>query len=163
MKLEDVMVRDVVTVSPGDGVAVAAKRMRDKSIGSLVVTADGAIKGIVTDRDILKCLTEGHDPYECKIAAHMSRPVIIERPQEDLLRAAEIMSERRIRRLPVVEHGRLVGIVSFSDISRLMDEQAQSFWSTWVSLTRLIRAQVPHHCTQGDRKDSRTALFQCRR
>jgi predicted transcriptional regulator len=76
--------------------------------------------------------------------------VIIERPQEDLLRAAEIMSERRIRRLPVVEHGRLVGIVSFSDISRIMDEQAQSFWSTWVFLTRLIRAQVPHHRTQGN-------------
>ena len=149
MKLEEIMVKHVATVSPNEDIAGAAKRMHKKAVGSLVVTVDGVIKGIVTDRDLLSCLSDGHNPYGCKIAVHMSRPVIVERSQEDLLRAADIMSQKQIKRLPVVEHGRLVGIVSFSDISRLMDEQSQSLWPTWVSLTRLIRAQVFHRRVGG--------------
>lgn len=145
MKLKDIMVREVVTISPEESTASAARKMREKSVGCLVVILDKAIKGIVTDRDLLGCLSESHDPRDCKISTHMSRPVIVERPEEELLRAAEIMAERRIKRLPVVEHRELVGLVSFSDISRIMDEQAQAYGSMWASVTRLIRAGNLHH------------------
>lgn len=148
VKLADIMVKDVITITPDDNSATAAKRMREKDVGCLVVAIDRAIKGIVTDRDLLSCLSEGHDPHQCRVSVHMSRPVIIERPEEELLVAAEVMGKRRIKRLPVVEHGQLVGLVSFSDISRLMDEQAKAFWTTWMSMIRLIEPQA-RHCRTG--------------
>ena len=144
MTLEEIMVTEVITASPEDRTASAAKRMRDESVGCLVITIDRAIKGILTDRDLLACISEGHNPHECKVSAHMSSPVVVEGPKEQLLNAAEVMAQRRIKRLPVAEDGKLLGIVSFSDISRVMHEQAQSFWSTWVSITGLIRTQALH-------------------
>lgn len=145
MKLHDIMVQEVVTVGPGETTASAARKMREQSVGCLVVTIEKTVKGIVTDRDLLGCLSEAHDPNRCEIAAHMTRPVIVERPQEEMVCAAEIMAERRIKRLPVVERGTLVGLVSFSDIARIMDEQAQAYGSMWSSMTRLIRAQSRRH------------------
>ncbi len=144
MKLEEIMVKDVVTARPEDHTASAAKQMREKGVGCLVITIDQAIKGILTDRDLLACLSEDHNPYECKVSVHMSSPVIVEGPNEELLNAAEVMAQRKIKRLPVVDDGKLLGIVSFSDISRVMHGQAQSFWPAWVSITGLIRTQALH-------------------
>jgi predicted transcriptional regulator len=75
MKLHNIMVREVIQVSPEECIHEAAKRMRDKSVGCLVVTVGGNIKGIITDRDLLASLEKNHDPYRCKIAGHMNRPV----------------------------------------------------------------------------------------
>ncbi len=161
MKLEEIMVKDVVTVGPDENTATAARRMREKDVGCLVVTIDKAIKGIITDRDLLGCLSEAHDPYQCKVSTHMSRPVIVERPEEGVLRAAEVMAEKRIRRLPVAGRGQLVGIISFSDISRLMDEQAQSSWPTWVSITRLISAHALHPRTPSHRNATLSRDIPC--
>lgn len=141
MKLHDIMVREVVTVGAEETTAGAARKMREQSVGCLVVTMETTVRGIVTGRDLLGCLAEAHDPNRCKIAAHMTRPVIVERPQEEVLRAAEIMAERGIKRLPVVDRGKLVGLVSFSDIAKVMDEEAQACGSVWSSMARLIRAQ----------------------
>lgn len=142
MKLEEIMVKEVITARPEDPTASAAKQMREKGVGCLVITIDRTIKGIVTDRDFLACLSEGHNTYECKVSAHMSSPVVVEEPKEELLNAAEVMAQRKIKRLPVADDGKLLGIVSFSDISRVMHEQAQSFWPAWMSMTGLIRAQA---------------------
>lgn len=144
MKLQEIMVKNVVTIRPEDSTANAAQRMREKSVGCLVVAISAGVKGIITDRDLLGCLGEGHDPRQCNVSTHMSSPVFTARPEEELLRATELMVEKRIKRLPVVEHDQLVGIVSFSDVSRIMHEQAQNFWSEWVSMTSLIRAQALH-------------------
>lgn len=144
MKLHDIMVREVATIGAEQTTAIAARKMREQSVGCLVVTIETAVKGIVTDRDLLGCLSETHDPSRCKVAAHMSRPVVVERPQEEVLRAAEIMAARRIKRLPVVEGGKLVGLVSFSDIAEVVDEEAQACGSVWASMARLIRAQSRH-------------------
>ena len=144
MTLEEIMVTEVITASPEDCTASAAKRMRNESVGCLVITIDQGIKGILTDRDLLACISEGHNPHECKVSTHMSSPVVVEGPKEQLLNAAEVMAQRKIKRLPVADDGKLLGIVSFSDISRVMHEQAQSFWSTWVSITGLIRTQALH-------------------
>jgi len=73
MKLADVMVTEVVTVRPEESVARAARAMRKKAVGCLVVALDGAIKGIITDRDLLGCIGKGHDPSQCKVSGHMSR------------------------------------------------------------------------------------------
>ena len=140
MKLEQIMVRDVAAVGPDDGVFTAAQRMLERSVGSLIVETDGMLRGIITDRDLLSCLGKGHDPGRCKVSTHMSRPVVTERPDEDLLVAAEVMMRRGIKRLPVTRDGRVVGIVSLSDVSRAAHELTKTFWSTGVALATLVRA-----------------------
>src|SRR5215471_6367310 len=115
MKVEETMIRDVIQSSPENSIDEAAKLMREKAVGCLVITVEGAVKGIVTDRDLLACIAAGHDPSECKIAAHMSRPVAVIKPEEDYLTAADVMRRRRIKRLPVAKQGKLLGIVSLSD------------------------------------------------
>jgi CBS domain-containing protein len=119
MKLQEIMVGDVVQISPAGTVCEAAKLMREKSVGCLVATMDGVIKGIITDRDLLACLQQKHDPYQCKIALHMSRPVVVLRPDEDHLTAVNVMRQKRIKRLPVASRGKLLGIVSLSDLAAI--------------------------------------------
>lgn len=119
MKVEEIMIRDVVESSPEKSINEAAKLMRDKAVGCLVITVDGGIKGLITDRDLVGCIAVGHNPSECKISAHMSRPVGVIKPEEDHLTAAEVMRRRRIKRLPVAKFGKLLGIISLSDLAKL--------------------------------------------
>ena len=105
MKLQDIMIRDVVQAKPDENVGEAAKRMRQRGVGCLVVTVAGAVKGIITDRDLLDCLAEFHDPSRCPVSAHMNRPVIILGPEEDHKMAAKVLHRKKIRRLPVAQRG----------------------------------------------------------
>jgi CBS domain-containing protein len=95
MKLQDIMIRDVVQAVPDEPVGEAAKRMRQRGVGCLVVTVAGAVKGIVTDRDLLDCLAESHDPSCCPVSAHMNRPVIILGPEEDHKMAAKVLHRKK--------------------------------------------------------------------
>jgi signal-transduction protein with cAMP-binding, CBS, and nucleotidyltransferase domain len=117
MRLRELMVTEVIQIAPDDSIARAAKRMRERAVGCLVATADVTIKGILTDRDLLGCIGQGHDPNQCKVSSHMSRPVIVLPPEENLLTGADVMRRRRIKRLPIAEAGKLLGIVSLSDLA----------------------------------------------
>jgi signal-transduction protein with cAMP-binding, CBS, and nucleotidyltransferase domain len=141
MKLQELMVPEVVQVALDDSIAVAAKRMCEKSVGCLVITIDRTIKGIITDRDLLGCIGQAHDPYQCKVSAHMSRPVIVLRPEEELVTAADVMRRRGIKRLPIAEGGRLLGIVSLSDLASRAAKDLDT-------ATRLIAAVVNTRGTQ---------------
>ena len=142
MKLQEIMVGDVVQISPDDTIGEAAKLMREKSVGCLVATIDGLIKGIITDRDLLACLHKKHDPYQCKIRMHMSRPVIVLRPEEDHITAVTVMQEKRIKRLPVASHGKLLGIVSLSDLAAIAASEVERIKSSGLFLSALIRTEV---------------------
>jgi CBS domain-containing protein len=142
MKVEEIMIANVIQASPEESVGTAAKRMREKSVGCLVVSSDGAVKGIITDRDLLACLELGHDPYRCKIAVHMSHPVIVLQPEEDHVTAGEVMRKRRIKRLPIAKRGNVVGIVSMSDLAAVADDEVEKLWPSWVFITCLNRAQA---------------------
>jgi CBS domain-containing protein len=119
MKVEEIMIREVVQSSPENSISEAAKLMREKAVGCLVITVEGGIKGIITERDLLRCIAIGHDPRECKISAHMSRPVAVIKPEEDYLAASDVMRRRRIKRLPIAKQGKLLGIISLSDLAKL--------------------------------------------
>ncbi len=159
MKLEEVMVKEVIQASSDDTIAGAAQRMRERKVGCLVVTLEGAVKGIITDRDLLLCLAEEHDPYRCKVSAHMHHPVIVLRPDEELMVAAEVMSEKRIKRLPVAKNGKLLGIVSMSDLAAIAREEAAKLGSSLRFFTAVVRAQS----TQSGDGATRTALTAARR
>jgi signal-transduction protein with cAMP-binding, CBS, and nucleotidyltransferase domain len=154
MKLEDIMVAQVIQASPEESIGEAAKRMREKSVGCLVLSIDDVVKGIITDRDLLACLGRGHDPYRCKIAAHMTHPVIVLQPEEDHVTAANVMRKRRIKRLPIARRGKLVGIVSISDLAAVAEDEVEKLWPSWVFITGLNRMQA----NQGHRVKVRAAV-----
>jgi CBS domain-containing protein len=142
MKLKEIMNSDVIQASPDESIAAAAKRMREQSVGCLVVTRSGSVKGIITDRDLLACLAACHDPYRCALSAHMHRPVFVLRPDEDHMTAAAVLRRRRIKRLPVAENGRLVGIVSLSDLAALAEREATGLQGTLDFFADVVRAQA---------------------
>ena len=141
MKLQERMIETVVQAAPDETVAIAARRMREKAVGCLVVTSAGAVKGIISDRDLLACLAAAHDPYQCKVGAHMRRPVIVLKPEEDVATAAEVMRARRIKRLPIAKNGLLVGIVSLSDLAAVAGAEADKLRSALDFFTAVVRAQ----------------------
>jgi CBS domain-containing protein len=121
MQLKDIMVKHVVTVTEDESVFNAANLMGQASVGCLVIARAGRAQGIVTDRDLtIRCLGEGHNPVLCPVSQHMSAPVITAGPDMEVLYAAHLMSNKKIKRLPVVEDEQLIGLVSFSDIANAM-------------------------------------------
>ena len=145
MKLEEIMVKEVIQAAPGETIGVAAQRMRARAVGSLVVTVEGAVKGIITDRDLLACMAQQHDPYRCMVSAHMHRPVIVLRPEEDHATAADVMRSRRIKRLPLVKNGKLLGIVSLSDLAAIASDEAAKLRASLSFFTAVVRAQSSQH------------------
>ncbi len=123
MKLEDIMVKKVITISGVETVINAARKMRVGNIGCLVVAESGIIKGIITDRDIaVGCLGAGHQTEQCHVSQHMSGPVVIADPSWDIMDASRVMTEKHVKRLPIVKNKRLIGLVSFSDIAQALNK-----------------------------------------
>jgi CBS domain-containing protein len=116
MNVRDVMTSNPRTVSPNDAIQVAARIMKEEDVGVVPVVDNGRAVGIVTDRDIvIRAVAEGGVDRPVRDIA--SRDVVCVRPDDSTREAEKIMSERQIRRLPVVEGDRLVGIVSLGDIA----------------------------------------------
>ena len=99
----------------------------EADVGCLVVTENGVVKGIVTDRDLaIGCLSKHQDAGECLVSEHMSSPAITTEASNDMLKTARLMTDLDVRRLPVLDGGQLVGLVSLSDIAQAMDSALQS-------------------------------------
>ncbi|MGE5217314.1 MAG: CBS domain-containing protein [Chloroflexota bacterium] len=144
MKVADMMIKEVVQAAPEESIGEAAKRMRDQAVGCLIVTVGSAVKGIITDRDLLTCLAEGHDPYCCAISRHMNRPVVVIGPEEDHVTAASVLCRKRIKRLPVAKDGKLLGIISLSDLAKVAGEEAQKLGLPLAFLSAVVQAQSSH-------------------
>jgi len=116
--VKEIMTTDLKTVRPSDNVKEAACLMNESNIGCLiVVSGTGKIEGIVTERDILTdVVAEGKDSCSVTIGEIMSKDVVVISPDVSLEDAADVMTEKKIKKLPVVESGRLVGIVTATDL-----------------------------------------------
>jgi len=120
LTIKDVMVTDLVTVTADLNVKEAVKVMNDFEIGCLIVVEDGKAVGILTERDILKRVVEkGKDPEKTLVKDVMSKPLIVVNPEMGLEEAIETMFKNKIKKLPVVKDGKLVGLVTFPDIARI--------------------------------------------
>lgn len=123
-------VRDVMTtnpiVMPAAATAVdAAKAMRDGNVGGIIVLEDGRIHGIVTDRDIVvRGLGVGRNPTQTKLGEICSQELATVAPGDDVSKAIDLMRQKAIRRLPVVENDRPVGIVSLGDLAVERDQHS---------------------------------------
>ncbi len=117
MMLGDVMTRDVLTTSPDDTVAAAARAMTDREVGSACVLAgSGELRGIITERDVLRAAASGRDLASEPVTEWMTPEPVTAGPGEVPSEIATIMRERGFRHLPVLEGGELAGIVSMRDL-----------------------------------------------
>ena len=120
MQVSEVMNRNVVTIDPGESVALAARLLSRHNVGSLPVCGPGGrLLGIVTDRDIvLRCVAPEENPSQVPVRSVMSRNPSFLLPEDDIRQAAQLMSLHQVRRLPVAEEGKLVGMLSLGDLAR---------------------------------------------
>lgn len=116
--------RDVLTIESDASVYDAVKRMVDRNVGSLLVTVNGRIEGIVTERDYLRRVTlEGRNDRETPVAEIMSSPMIVVTPETSVDECMSIMTDRRIRHVPVVDEGEIVAVVSIGDVVKFKSSQ----------------------------------------
>lgn len=120
MQVKDLMCAGVVTVDPQDTAQNAARLLARHNVGSLPVCGeDGGLRGVITDRDIvLRCVAIEEDPAKTEVQKIMTRNCATVAPTADTREAARIMAAKQVRRLPVVEDDKVIGMVSLGDLSQ---------------------------------------------
>ena len=123
--VQDVMTRNPRTLDAGASIQEAARIMRDEDIGDVIVTDGDRVCGIETDRDIVvRAVADGKDPSQCKLRDVASMEPTTISPTDSIDDAIRIMREKAVRRLPVCERGRAVGIVSLGDLAMERDQKS---------------------------------------
>jgi len=120
MLVSELMTDSVISIAPDEPASLAARLLYRHNIGAIpVCTEDGRLRGIVTDRDIvLRCVAAENDPETTPVREIMSRGLVTVSPTDDVREAARQMAEAQVRRLPVVESGKLVGMLSLGDMAK---------------------------------------------
>jgi CBS domain-containing protein len=120
MKVEEAMSKNVVTLQQDVSAYDAVKLMNENRIGCLVVLQYGQVVGIITERDMLeRVLEKCKNPKETNITEIMTKRVIVGKPDMQLAEAAKLMFEKKVKKLPIVEGNRLVGLVTLTDLARM--------------------------------------------
>ena len=118
MKVKDIMTKTVVTVAPEESVEVAARSLAQYNIGVLPVCSGGKLMGMVTDRDLVtRCVAANRAPGKTTVRDVMTGQVVFAQPDMDVAVAAHLMGRKQVRRLPVVEEGKLCGMISLGDLA----------------------------------------------
>ena len=119
LQVKDVMVTNLITIDASASVKQAAELMDKHDIGCLIIINYGNPVGIITERDLMRrVLLKKRDLDKTEVGNIMSAPLITAQPQTDIRDAVRLMNERRIKKLPVMDNGQLVGLVSLTDIMR---------------------------------------------
>jgi len=123
LRVEDAMVKEVITIDENMTVKEAADVMNRFEIGCLIAVGKEKAIGILTERDLLKrVVAEGKDVAKTRVKEVMTSPLVVAEPKMDLAEAVKLMFRMKIKKLPVVEGTRLVGLVSLTDIARLQPQ-----------------------------------------
>jgi CBS domain-containing protein len=133
MKVEEAMIKNVVTLQQDVSAYDAVKLMNENRIGCLVVLQYGQVVGIITERDMLeRVLEKCKNPKETSITEIMTKRVIVGKPDMQVAEAAKLMFEKKVKKLPIVEGNRLVGLVTLTDLARMasLDEKMMELIET---------------------------------
>jgi CBS domain-containing protein len=123
LKVEDVMVKEVIKINEDVSTKEAAELMNKYEIGCLIAVGKGKVSGILTERDLLKrVVAEAKDASKLRVRDVMTSPLVVAEPKMDLGEAVRLMFKMKIKKLPVVEDKRLVGLVSLTDIARFQPQ-----------------------------------------
>ena len=140
MRVSDIMTRNVVKISPEESVEVAARTLTHYNIGAMpVCDVHDKVCGMVTDRDlVIRCMAANKTAADTKVRQVMTSQLISVAPEVDVATAAKLMGEKQIRRMPVVEQGRLCGMISLGDIAgqKQLTSQAANALSDITSSVR---------------------------
>ena len=146
MKVEEIMVKDVVTVKDSELVIDAVELMNEHEIGCLVVVNDGKAIGMLTERDMLKrVLAQSMDPKSTKVGEVMSVPLVTVDPQDEVEETARLMFRMEIKKLPVVEDERLLGLVTLTDLVRFQPELIDALKKLGIIIPRRMERAVIHY------------------
>ena len=141
MKIRDVMTPNPRTVSPNDTVRAAAQVMQEEDTGAVPVVDDGQVLAVVTDRDIVVRVVAEGGSFSSRVGDIATKSVVCVTPEMSTSEAGDLMSEHQIRRLPVVENDRLVGIVSIGDLA--VKEGKDSRWGdTLQSISEGVKEKI---------------------
>ena len=140
MLIREVMTESVVTAPPDCSVSTIAELMRERNVGSVVLVDDGGTPvGFITDRDLaISVVADGRDLSD-RAEAHASSPVVTGEPDMDVHAAAELMVSHGVRRLPVVDGDRMVGILTLDDLA----VRTGDLGIAQAATSELVRAQMP--------------------
>ncbi|MGD2050535.1 MAG: CBS domain-containing protein [Chloroflexota bacterium] len=117
---------DVITISPDQTISEAILRLSDYNIGVLIVVGEsGKVVGIISERDIVRRLVKDPDLLNRNVFEVMTSEVIVGVPQDDVMSVVHTMTEKRFRHIPVIDRGKLIGIVSIGDIVKAQRDQYQ--------------------------------------
>lgn len=123
--LREIMNTDLVTLDAETPALEGAKQMRDRDVGNVLVTRGGELCGIVTDRDlVVRCVADGKSPETTKLGEFCTGELVTVKNDAAVGEAVKLMADRAIRRVPVVESGKPVGIVSLGDLAVHQDRQS---------------------------------------
>ena len=145
MKVKDIMTKNVAYINPDATVTDAARLMQKHNVGSIPVCDENGVVGIVTDRDIVvRNVAHGNDPRMTKVRDVMTSQVRAATPDMDVRDVSDMMSRNQVRRVPVVEDNKLVGIVSLGDMATDMrlDMEASE------ALSEISRPSKPEKCSR---------------
>jgi CBS domain-containing protein len=148
----DVMNLRLVRVSPQDSVQTAIGRMLEENVGSVAVCEGPRIVGIFTERDVLRLAGRRARFDEVPIADVMTTRLVSVSPDDEILAAARLMGEHRVRHLPLIEDGNLLGIVGIRDVLAALVEQ---MWRTQDAQARETVRQLLGRMTQSGQASSR--------
>ena len=123
-KVYEIMTADPATVSAQTPVSEAARMMRDGNIGDVLVTDQGRLRGVLTDRDIVVRAVAHQRPGDTPVREVCSLNLVACAPSDDIERAVALMREHSVRRLPVVDAERLVGVVNLGDLAIARDRHS---------------------------------------
>lgn len=147
VSVRDAMARKVLTATPNTTVAKAAKMMAERGVGSIIIVKSKKPVGILTERDLLmKVVSTDLRPSKVRVGKIMSAPVLSIGPDADVTEVARRMARSKIRRLPVVERGKLVGIVTASDITAISPELIEVVSRPEVPARESIEESVCEAC-----------------
>jgi CBS domain-containing protein len=121
----EIMTVDVVTVDPEASVIDAVRAMVDRDIGSVVVARGEEPLGVFTERDLLRHILKRPGVLNARVSELMSAPVVVAHPDTEVVGAFELMNASRIRRVPIVRSGKLIGIVTERDLLRWVSQVAK--------------------------------------
>ena len=129
MLIREIMKKELITVTPDTSLKDAAKKMKDENVGCILVTENGGLNGILTDRDITcMAVAEGKDPGSTLVKEIMKANPVFVGPDTDIFEAFKMMAEHSIRRLPIEWEGKLEGMVTISDLAAVLKEEMDNFF-----------------------------------
>ena len=133
--VSSLMSKRVFTLPPGTSVLQAARKTCEKDVGCIVVAEEGKVLGVVTRQDIIKVFLGTKDPAALTLGEIMASPAVCTDSGADIVEASRIMREKKVKRLPVMEDGGLVGIMSVTDFLKVPPRHREKIWQQLVELT----------------------------